>query len=57
MTQSLSIDPGPAPVSRRMRALLAIVASLVILAVLSCVELGALAFLAVVSSAVNHGAS
>ena len=57
MTQSIDLAIHTASHrGRGGRLVAAIIAALVILAVLSFVELGALAVLAVVSSAMNHGA-
>lgn len=47
--------PEPAPVSRRARLVLAILATLVLLACLGVAEVGVLAAVTVVSSSTNHG--
>ncbi len=47
-------DVAPAPISRRTRAVLTLVAVLVILAALAVVELGALGLIAMWSSALAH---
>ncbi|HEX4443225.1 MAG TPA: hypothetical protein VHZ81_06610 [Galbitalea sp.] len=55
MTQSITLEAESAPIGRPARVVLAIIATLVILGVMSLIELGVLAFLAVASSAMNHG--
>jgi hypothetical protein len=55
MTQPIILEAEPAPVGRPTRVVLAIIATLVLLGVMSLIELGVLAFLAVASSAMNHG--
>ena len=57
MTQPIILEAEPAPVGRPARVVLAIIATLVIIGVMSLIELGVLALLAVASSAMNHGAS
>jgi hypothetical protein len=47
----------PAPIGRRTRLILAILASLVLLVCLGVAELGALAAVSVMSSTTNHGGS
>jgi hypothetical protein len=47
--------PQPAPLGRRARLILAILASLVLLVCVGVAELGALTAVAVMSSTTNHG--
>jgi hypothetical protein len=47
--------PQPAPVGRRARVVLAVLATLVLLACLAVVEVGTLAAVTVMSSTTNHG--
>lgn len=47
--------PEPAPVGRRARLLLTILATLVLLGCVGVVEVGALAAVTVMSSTTNHG--
>jgi hypothetical protein len=55
MIQSIGFEtPEPAPVGRRARMMLAIVATLVLLGFVAVIEIGALAMLTVVSSVTNH---
>jgi hypothetical protein len=56
MTSPLALEvPEPAPVSRRARLVLAILATLVLLACLGVAEVGVLAAVTVFSSSTNHG--
>jgi uncharacterized membrane protein len=55
MTESLDVVPRKViAAGRAWRLVVAIVSTVVVLAALSLVELGALAFLAIASSALNH---
>ena len=56
MTGPIAFEaPQPAPVGRRARLILAILATLVLLVCLGVVEVAALAAVTVMSSTTNHG--
>jgi hypothetical protein len=54
MTGPIAFEPPP-PVGRRARVVLAVLATLVLLACLAVVEVGTLAAVTVMSSTTNHG--
>jgi hypothetical protein len=55
MTRPIALEaPRPAPVSRRARLVLAIVATLVLMVAIGVVEVGVLAAATVISAGTNH---